>query len=121
VTVVRARAEVAARSEMRGSFDLVVARAFGSPPVTAECAAGFLRVGGLLVVSEPPPQSPTGRDQVSGEPVRWPVGPLAELGLLPVGAWRDRYGYQVLLQQQQCPDRFPRREGIPRKRPIYSV
>ncbi len=37
-----------------GQFDLVVARSFGRPAVTAECAAGFLAVGGTLVVSEPP-------------------------------------------------------------------
>jgi 16S rRNA (guanine527-N7)-methyltransferase len=55
VTVVRERAELAGRDRRwRATFDLVVARSFGRPAVTAECGAPFLRVGGRLVVSEPP-------------------------------------------------------------------
>src|SRR5205085_1444019 len=58
VTVVRARAETSGRDPAcRGSFDLVVARGFGRPAVTAECGAPFLRTGGLLVVSEPPEEA----------------------------------------------------------------
>src|SRR6266508_923171 len=52
---VAGRAEELARDpELRSASDLVVARAFGPPPATAECGAGFLREGGRLVVSEPP-------------------------------------------------------------------
>ena len=55
VEVVVGRAEVLARSAaLRATFDLVVARSFGAPAVTAECAVGFLRPGGSLVVTEPP-------------------------------------------------------------------
>ena len=35
-------------------YDAVVARSFASPAVTAECAAPLLRLGGRLIVSEPP-------------------------------------------------------------------
>jgi len=120
VTVVRARAEDAGRDpELRGGFDLVVARAFGPPPVTAECAAPFLRTGALLVVSEPPGDGPPGAgDGATGSP-RWPEDGLAVLGLVPVGVFRTRFGYQVLRQARPCPDRFPRRPGIPAKRPLY--
>mgnify|MGYP001337996822 CR=1 FL=1 len=38
----------------RESFDVVVARAFGPPSITAECAAGLVAPGGLSIVSEPP-------------------------------------------------------------------
>ena len=49
--MVHERAEVAARQQnLRGGFDVVVARGFGSPAVTAECAVGFLMPGGRLVV-----------------------------------------------------------------------
>ncbi|MGZ4710399.1 MAG: RsmG family class I SAM-dependent methyltransferase, partial [Acidimicrobiales bacterium] len=61
VTVVRGRAEEVAHDPAhRGRFDLVVARSFGKPAVTAECAAGFLVVGGMLVVSEPPSEAASG-------------------------------------------------------------
>ena len=55
VCVVDARAEEAGRRpELRHRFDLVLARSFGPPGVTAECAAPFVRPGGVVLVSEPP-------------------------------------------------------------------
>ena len=112
--VVEARAEEAARQPtLRHGLQLVVARSFGPPAVVAECAAPFLRTGGLLIVSEPPP----GPDVA--EEARWPAGPLAQLGLVPVALHRGEFGYQVLRQNAPCPDRFPRRVGVPTKRPLY--
>ena len=71
--VVCARAEDAARQpELRAAFDVVTARSFGPPPVTAECAIGFVRPGGEILVSEPP----------EPDPDRWPSDGLAGLGLL---------------------------------------
>jgi 16S rRNA (guanine527-N7)-methyltransferase len=123
VRVVRARAEDAGRDpELRGGFAAVWARSFGSPPVTAECAAPFLGQGGLLVVSEPPPpdtrSAPEHQDQAS---TRWPREPLAELGQAPLLTVRGRFGYEVIEQVDPCPERFPRRAGVPAKRPLYRV
>jgi len=118
IRVVNDRAEVAGRTEsLRGSFSLVVARSFGSPPVTAECAAPFLRLGGILVVSEPPtPPAVTGSNKA-----RWPEDALATVGLEPIFLWRDAFGYQILRQRELCPDRYPRRIGVPAKRPLYRI
>lgn len=107
VEVRRERAEATGRSDLRGGADLVVARSFGAPAVTAECGAPLLRAGGVLVVSEPP------------EPAddRWPPEGLAQLGLdaIPgvVGSW------VALRQVRPCPDRFPRKVGQPAKRPLW--
>jgi 16S rRNA (guanine527-N7)-methyltransferase len=115
VAVVRQRAEEAGRApSLRGGFDLVVARSLGPPAVTAECAAPFLRVGGRLVVSEPPADPATAPD--AG---RWPPEALAQLGLGLADAWRQPYGYQSLVQQSPCPDRYPRRVGQAAKRPLF--
>ncbi len=139
--VVCARAEEAGRDPaLRETFDLVVARSFGPPAVTAECAAPFLRVGGLLVVSEPPRPDrpvldehapPTGDVALDGTAVggsppdpgteRWRAEELAELGLEPLGPARARFGYQVLVQVNPCPTRFPRRPGMATKRPLYRT
>lgn len=110
VTVAQARAEDAGRDPMwRGRADMVVARSFGPPAVTAECAAPLLEVGGRLVVSEPPE---------AGE--RWPAGPLRQLGLRPAGRLEQAFSrFQVLRQEELCPDRFPRRVGVPAKRPLF--
>lgn len=118
IRVVTERAESAGRdSALRGSFALVVARSFGSPPVTAECAAPFLQPGGLLIVSEPPVTTPV----VSTEDARWPAGGLSDLGLEPLSSWRGEFGYRILRQVRECPDRFPRRVGVPAKRPLYRT
>lgn len=123
VAVVRARAEEAGRDpELRGGFDVVWARSFGSPPVTAECAAPFLKAGGLLVVSEPPEsRAAAERGAPTEGSVRWPREGLAELGQEPLLSVRAHYGYQVILQAVTCPDRFPRRSGAASKRPLYRV
>jgi 16S rRNA (guanine527-N7)-methyltransferase len=121
VRVLRARAEEAALdSELRGGFSVVWARSFGSPPVTAECAAPFLVVGGLLVVSEPPGPTPTSEIQVQSSD-RWPREGLAQLGQEPLAVVRARFGYQVVRQATPCPGRFPRRSGVAAKRPLYRV
>lgn len=115
--VVGERAEVAGRSaRLRGQFDLVVSRGFGRPAVTAECAAPFLDAGGKLVVSEPPGRPELGGDD---ESERWPSDGLAPLGLVRRRTWTEPYGYQELLQESPCPERFPRRVGVPAKRPLF--
>lgn len=106
VEVLRERAELAGRrSELRARLDLVTARSFGPPAVTAECGAPFLRPGGLLAVSEPPVP----------DPARWPAEGLATIGLslLEVGTWA------VFRLAGAVPEDLPRRVGIPGKRPIW--
>jgi 16S rRNA (guanine527-N7)-methyltransferase len=123
VQVVRARAEDAGRDlALRAGFDVVWARSFGSPPVTAECAAPFLEPGGLLIVSEPPdaPAAP-GLEDETQTAARWPREGLGEVGQEPVLRVRDRFGYQVIRQASPCPERFPRRSGVAGKRPLYRV
>jgi 16S rRNA (guanine527-N7)-methyltransferase len=110
VEVVAARAEVAAHQDgLRGTFGLVVARSFGPPAVTAECAAPFLLVGGHLIVAEPP----------GGDDRRWPADDLRKLGLKPVRTIVEPSAFQVLQQIETCPDRYPRRVGVPAKRPLF--
>jgi 16S rRNA (guanine527-N7)-methyltransferase len=90
-------------------MDLVVARSFASPAATAECAAPFLQPGGRLLVAEPP----------GGQPERWDAEGLAQLGLVPGDHLVSPTAYQILVQEFPCPDRFPRRVGIPGKRPLF--
>ena len=124
VEVARARAEDAGRDPAyRASLDAVLARSFGAPAVVAECAAPLLVIGGLLVVSEPPAsvgeRAPLEPGDAPPDPLRWPASGLIELGLVPRRVIRGRFSYQVLEQVAPCPDRYPRRAGMPAKRPLY--
>jgi 16S rRNA (guanine527-N7)-methyltransferase len=113
VEVVRGRAEELARDHRyRYQFDVVTARSFGPPPVTVECGAPFLGPGGVMVVSEPPGEA---------DESRWPDDGLALVGLARLSRMRfdDRFSYQVLMRAEAAPERYPRRVGVPTKRPLF--
>ena len=74
VIVVADDVRVVAESAPR-HFDVVSARSFAAPPITAKWASALLRPGGVLIVSEPPDDDPT----------RWPASMLDRLGLQDQG------------------------------------
>lgn len=106
--VMEGRAETLGRGSLRGTASAVMARSFGPPATTAECSSPLLRPGGLLLVSEPPEAQD-----------RWPAAGLAELGLVAGQRVVASSTVQVLVQDGSCPDRFPRRDGVPAKRPLF--
>lgn len=108
VDVVTGRAEEVGRDPLhRASYATVVARGFGPPAVTAECGAPLLAPGGHLAVSEPPSRGTT----------RWPEGGIGVLSLR-TAATADP-GIWVAELCAEVDDRYPRRTGIPAKRPLF--
>ena len=100
---------VARNPVFEGKIDIVTARSFAPPPITAECACRFLKIRGYLVVSEPP-----------GYIDRWDNELLEETGLIPLKSNENKYGtFQSLELKQKPSDRLPRRPGITRKRPLW--
>ena len=115
VSVLEDRAEVWGRqSDARMAFDGVLARSFGRPAVVAECAAPLLKVAGWLLVSEPPRAEGAGDDEG-----RWPPVELLQVGLEPAEVVDEEFRYRVLRQVEACPERFPRRNGVPSKKPLF--
>lgn len=112
-TVWQARAEDVAREPShRERYDLALARSFGPPAITAECATGFLRPGGSLVVAEPPEE----------DVHRWPAGGLADLGFGPAERRRTQdVTVAVIPKVAPTDDRWPRRTGVPAKRPWWEA
>ncbi len=109
--VILGRAEELARQpDLDGRFPLVTARSFGPPAVTAECAARFLVVGGVLIVSEPPTDE---------APDRWNASALGQLGLKSEGRVRKGAAFQVIRKIRATPDRYPREIGTPGKTPLF--
>jgi len=110
VTVIAAEAQhVGHDPEYREGFDVVVARAFGPPSITAECAAAVVRVGGSFVISEPP-TNPHKED--SG--VRWSAAGLALLGLtIPQFLVVDGYRFAIIEKIAPTPARVPRLPARP--------
>jgi 16S rRNA (guanine527-N7)-methyltransferase len=101
--------ELAHLPEFRERFDLVTARSFASPPATAEIAAGFVAVGGTVLVSEPP-----------GASDRWPVASLEQLGLGPPQFSSAHGAHYVCLRKiGATPIDLPRQRGRAVKRPLW--
>lgn len=102
------RAEQAGRGPMRASMDVVVARGFARPSTTIECAAPLLRPGGALVVAEPP-----------GAPERWPANIIEQLGMTQETTVVEPFALRRFRLVTPCPERYPRRDGMPSKRPLF--
>ncbi|HTC61127.1 MAG TPA: RsmG family class I SAM-dependent methyltransferase [Solirubrobacteraceae bacterium] len=114
--VVYARAEEWA--EGLGAHDLVVVRALGPQPVVLEYAAPLLRLGGALV---------DWRGRRDPEEERRAVAAADLLGLRlesvrrvePYEGVRDHH-LHVYLKVEETPERFPRRAGMARKKPLAA-
>lgn len=110
--VICERAETAAREpQLRGRFTTATARAVGSLPTVLELTVPFLTVGGRAVLQR-------GR----AEPEERSVGDDAALVLgaaLVEEVVLDGTHRVVLFEKRSAtPGRFPRRGGIPAKRPL---
>ncbi len=110
VVVLNERAEIVGRGrEHRGIASLVVARGFAGPAITAECAAPLLDIGGALLVSDPP----------EGGLGRWDPAIMDELGFERFPLPEESVSLSAFLKVKATPDRYPRRVGIPAKRPLF--
>jgi 16S rRNA (guanine527-N7)-methyltransferase len=101
-----------------GAHDLVVARAVGPQPVVLEYAAPLLRLGGALV---------DWRGRRDPQEERQAAAAAELLGLRlqtieraePYAGVRDHH-LHVFLKAKETPERFPRRAGMARKKPLAA-
>lgn len=118
VDVVNSRSEDAARDfNLRESFDLVLCRGVAEMAVLVELSLPFLKIGGLLVAHK--------KGNIVDE-MRKASLSLTELGgkfidTLRVDVKRlEGRSIVIVSKISPTPEKFPRRAGIPKKRPIYS-
>ncbi len=102
-----ARAEELGREpRVRERFEAVVARGFGPPATTLECAAPLVRPGGWVIVSEPPTRR------------RWPADGVGQLALVEApplpGVARFERGPGL-------DDRYPRSAKQQQRAPLFDV
>jgi len=89
-------------SNYRETFDVAVARSFGPPSLTAECAAGLVRVGGAFIVSEPP-------ESEESDDSRWNSAGLSALGFNgPEHVRNELFRFVVFEKQTPTPRMIPR-------------
>jgi 16S rRNA (guanine527-N7)-methyltransferase len=115
VSVHAVRAEDAGRGALRESADLVTARALAPLAELLEYTAPLAAVGGMLAL----PKGSGAEDEVAAA-----AGALAELGchverIEPMRPEVNERANVVLVRKgRSTPERYPRRAGVPRKRPL---
>lgn len=94
------------RVDRRSAFDAVVARGFGPPATTLECAAPLLVPGGRCVISEPP----GGRS--------WSTSGIDRLGMT---ALEGSAGFAVFERTGPVGDRYPRSAKELKRDPLFVM
>jgi 16S rRNA (guanine527-N7)-methyltransferase len=112
--VVPERAEAAAHGPLRETFDLVTCRALGPMPVLAELCLPFARVGGRLLAMKT-----TGEEVEAGFAAVFELlgGGPPEVVSAPTAA-HGRGALVVVQKVAPTPPAYPRRPGLPAKRPL---
>ena len=110
--VIAQRAEVAAHEErLRERFASGTARAVSSAPTVAELLLPFLAVGGVAVLQRGTIED---RERTALEDASLMLGARVESEV----ALDDRRRVVLVRKTSSTPLRFPRRTGIPEKRPL---
>jgi 16S rRNA (guanine527-N7)-methyltransferase len=115
-TVVQSTAEEAARTPLRDAAGVVVARALATPAVALELTLPLVRPDGSAVLLV----GPTARDleEASGEAARLLGGSTPQYAALEVPGAEAQLWVMIVGKVIQTPARYPRRPGIPRRRPL---
>jgi len=115
VTVVAARAEEAARGEWRASAGLVTARAVAALPELLEYTAPFARAGGMLALAK----GSGWEAELGGAGNAQQCLGCRFVRRIPMRpAVSETVGVLLFEQVQPSPEKYPRRAGLPHKRPL---
>ena len=117
VEIIRARAEAAGREpDLREKMDVVVARAVAGLPVLLEYALPLCKVGGwFLAMKGPSVEEELGSARLAAAE----LGSKIDSVLKPYGRGHSKQRTIVQVQKDlPTSERYPRRTGIPVKRPL---
>ena len=117
VEIVTGRAEEIAHLPLyRQQFDLVVSRAVASLPTVVELALPFCQIGGKFVAQK--------KGEISqeitkaGKAINVLGGRLNQVKEIELGEFSDERYLVIIDKICPTPEKYPRRPGIPKRRPI---
>ena len=114
IDAVHARAEEAAKGDMREKFDIVTARAVARLNVLCELALPFVKVGGRLIAYK----GPAAQEELSEAANAMKRLGGGEARLIPAGIpGRDEY-LVVVKKVSATPKSFPRKPGEAARKPL---
>ena len=114
VEVVARRAEEAGHDpRLREAFDVAVARALAPMPVLTELCLGLVRVGGRLLAQKTESEDV----EAARHAIEVMGGRLVAVHASPSGARRS--GTVIVIDKiQPTPEAYPRRPGVPNRKPL---
>jgi 16S rRNA (guanine527-N7)-methyltransferase len=120
VEVLNSRAEEAARLPLhRERFALVLSRAVASLPALVELTLPFCRVGGRLIAQK------KGEIEQEVDRAKGAIailgGKVNEIRRVEMEEFRDARYLVIIDKISTTPDKYPRRAGLPKRRPIQEV
>ena len=107
--------EVAHQTDRRGAYDRATVRAVGDLRTVAELALPFLGQGGRLIAFRG--EKAAEETGVAGEAFRLLGGKLEQIERIELAALSLRY-LVVIRKVGETPEKYPRRAGMPKKRPL---
>lgn len=116
IRAVHTRAEDGARTALRESFDIVVARAVADLSVLAEYALPFARVGGFFIAMKGP--CPEREAASAAAAIKAVGGRLREIRSVALGDDGPVHSLCVIEKIEKTPSKYPRKAGKPAKEPI---
>ena len=117
VDIYNGRAEdLALRPELRESFDVVVSRGVARMRVLMEYTLPYCRVGGIVVTLKKGGIEPEVSDALHAMDVL--AGSIREMRGVTVDGLDDGRALVVVDKVKPTPAKFPRRPGMPAKRPL---
>ncbi len=119
IRITAGRAETIARDTVfREQFDIALARALAPLPVLVELTLPFCKVGGSCIA---PKKGNIQREvEQSTRAIEVMGGRLREIKSIPLEEFNDRRCLVVIDKIKTTPPQYPRRPGMPTKRPILS-
>lgn len=116
VSVYHARAEEFGRQEFRESFDVVTARAVAKLPTLCEYCLPLVRTGGDFLAMKGASIQP--ELQESEHAVKLLGGVIDSVESFTVPGEKSKRHIIRISKQNNTPDTYPRKAGIPNKRPL---
>jgi 16S rRNA (guanine527-N7)-methyltransferase len=117
VTVLKARAEEAGREAAhRGQYDLALARAVAELPVVVEYTLPFCKIGGWVIAQK----GETGAAEAwkAQKAIALLGGELRRVIPVELPGLPEERSLVVIEKTGSTPDAYPRRPGVPSKRPL---
>lgn len=116
ITAIQGRAEEEARTDLRESFDIVVSRAVASLPILLEYALPFVKKGGCFVAWKG--SKAKEEAELSKNALKILNGKIEDIKKVTIPNLEEERFLITIKKEGNIPSKYPRRAGIPQKKPL---